>query len=231
MREPLVFLPGMMCDVRLFAPQIAAFSLDRSVMFVPLKGEATIAGLARRVLEQSPPRFALAGLSMGGIVAMEVIRQAPDRVQRLALMDTNPFADPPEMVTVRALQADRVRNGELRAVMRDEMKPKYLANGSEKGRILGLCMDMAEELGSDVFRDQSHAIRHRPDQCGTLREIAVPSLVLCGEEDRLCPVERHELMHDLITGSRLAIIAGAGHMPTLEQPEKTNEELRHWLRM
>ncbi len=231
MREPLVFLPGMMCDVRLFALQIAAFSLDRAVMFVPLKGESTIAGLARRVLEQSPRRFALAGLSMGGIVAMEVIRQAPDRVQRLALMDTNPLADPPEMVTARALQEDRVRNGELRAVMRDEMKPKYLANGPEKGRILGLCMEMAEELGSDVFRDQSHAIRHRPDQCDTLRNIAVPSLVLCGEEDRLCPVERHELMRDLISGSHLAVIAGAGHMPTLEQPEKTNEELRHWLRM
>ncbi len=231
MGEPLVFLPGMMCDVRLFAPQIAAFSPDRVVMFVPLMGEATISGLARRVLEQSPPRFALAGLSLGGIVAMEIIRQAPDRVQRLALMDTNPLADPPEMDTVRALQAERVRYGELRAVMRDEMKPNYLANGPDKGRILDLCMDMAEELGSDVFRDQSHAVRHRPDQCDTLRKINVPSLVLCGEEDRLCPVERHELMHDLIAGSRLAVIAGAGHMPTLEQPEKTNEELRHWLRM
>lgn len=230
-REPLVFLPGMMCDARLFAPQIEAFSPERPVMFIPLTGAVTITGLAIRVLDQSPPRFALAGLSMGGIVAMEVIRLAPDRVRRLALMDTNPLADTPEMATVRASQAKRVLNGELRAVMRDEMKPKYLADGPEKDSILGLCMDMAEELGCDVFQEQSHAIRHRPDQCETLRKVAVPSLVLCGEEDRLCPVERHELIHDLITGSRLAVIGGAGHMPTLEQPEKTNEELRHWLKM
>ncbi len=230
-REPLVFLPGMMCDARLFAPQIAAFSPERSVKFIPLTGAITITGLANRVLDQSPPQFALAGLSMGGIVAMEVIRLAPDRVRRLALMDTNPLADTPEMATVRASQAERVLNGDLRAVMRDEMKPNYLANGPEKDRILGLCMDMAEELGCDVFQDQSHAIRHRPDQCETLRTVTVPSLVLCGEEDRLCPIERHELMRDLITGSHLAVIAGAGHMPTLEQPEKTNEELRHWLKM
>ena len=91
-------------------------------------------------------------------------------------------------------------------------------------------MEMAEDLGADVFRDQSHAIRQRRDQSDALRRVDVPTLVLCGEDDRLCPIERHELMHELISGSRLAIIPGAGHMPTLEQPERTNEELRTWLR-
>ena len=230
MREPLVLLPGMMCDARLFAPQIMAFSQERPVMFIPLTGEATILGMARRVLEQAPPRFALAGLSMGGIVAMEVIRLFPGRVTRLALLDTNPLADPPEIGPVRERRVERVCNGELRAVMRDELKPHYLADGPEKDKTLDLCMEMAEDLGTDVFRDQSHAIRQRRDQSDALRRVDVPTLVLCGEDDRLCPIERHKLMHELISGSRLAIIPGAGHMPTLEQPERTNEELRTWLR-
>ncbi len=90
MNEPLVLLPGMMCDARLFLPQISLFSRNRSVAVMPLHGEKTVAGLARQVLDASPPYFAVAGLSMGGIVCMEVVRQAPERVTRLALLDTNP---------------------------------------------------------------------------------------------------------------------------------------------
>ncbi len=229
MPEPLVLLPGMMCDERLFGPQIVAFSPGRQVNCIPLTGEVTISALAQNVLKQAPSQFALAGLSMGGIVAMEVIRIAPDRILRLALMDTNPLADTPEKFAARMSQAERVQNGELRAVMRDELKPHYLVDGPRKPGILDLCMDMAEGLGSEVFRQQALAVGHRPDQCESLRNVAVPTLVLCGQEDQLCPVERHELLRDLIAGSRLAVIDGAGHLPTLEQPERTNEELRHWL--
>lgn len=231
MSEPLLLLPGMMCDARLFAPQIAAFSVTRSVMVAPLVGHSSISALADDVLSNAPRRFALAGLSMGGIVAMEVVRQAPERVTRLALMDTNPLADHPHQVTVRDAQIARVATGKLRQVMRDEMKPLYLAEGQRKDSILALCMAMTEALGTDVFISQSYALQKRPDQSETLRKIKVPSLVLCGAEDRLCPLERHQLMLNLIPNATMVIIKGAGHLPTLEQPELTNKALEDWLNL
>ena len=230
MDEPLVLLPGMMCDARLFHPQIELFSSNRSLMVMELKGKKTMAGLAKSVLERAPERFALAGLSMGGIVAMEIIRQEPDRVTRLALMDTNPLADPPEKAAQRKSQINRVMAGALRSVMRDEIKPNYLCHASKSHDILKICMDMAQDLGPKVFQDQSSALQNRPDQCNTLQLVNVPSLVLCGNDDQLCPISRHILMRDLIKGSRLEIIPNAGHLPTLEQPELTNRKLEEWLK-
>lgn len=231
MTEPVILLPGMMCDARLFAPQIAALSAIRPVMVAPLAGGDTVTAMAAAILQQAPPRFALAGLSMGGIVAMEVIRQAPARITRLALMDTNPLAEAPERAKMRDQQIARVLGGALEAVIRDDMKPHYLADGSDRRTILDLCMDMALALGPDVFARQSRALQTRPDQCETLRGVDVPTLILYGAEDRLCPAERHELMRDLVPGAILARIDDAGHLPTLEQPKLTNEALEKWLTM
>ena len=121
MNEPLVFLPGMMCDARLFLPQIAAFSKKVPILVMPLHGHDTIAGLARHILHLAPPKFSLAGLSMGGIVAMEIMRQMPQRVVRLALIDTNPMADATDRAAIRQKQIKQVQAGKLRSVMRDEM--------------------------------------------------------------------------------------------------------------
>jgi len=231
MQDPLVLLPGMMCDGRLFAPQVAGLSARHPVMTLTPSGADTMTALAEKVLAVAPPRFALGGLSMGGIVAMEVIRQAPERVTRLALIDTNALPDPADKAPMRDSQVARVKAGELRAVMRDEMKPNYLADGPGKAAILDLCMEMAETLGADIFAEQSTAIKTRPDQRETLRNVAVPTLVLCGEEDQLCPLDRHELMHELVAGSVLRVIPDAGHLPTLEQPEMTNKALNEWLNM
>ena len=229
MKAPLLLLPGMMCDARLYGPQIAAFSHERPIMVAPQVGCDTIAGLAGDILAAAPSKFALAGLSMGGIVAMEVFRQAPDRITRLALLDTNPKAEMPKVAQNREPQIEKVKQGHLRAVMRDEMKPNYLTDGPRMGQILDLCMAMAETLGPDVFIDQSRALQTRPDQQDTLKTVSMPTLVLCGEDDTLCPLERHELMRDLITGATLTVIKGAGHLPTLEQPDATNEALAKWL--
>jgi len=227
--EPVILLPGMMCDARLFASQTAVLSATRPVMVAPLASDDTIAAMAASILQHAPPRFALAGLSMGGIVAMEVIRQAPGRITRLALMDTNPLAEAPERAKLRDEQIARVLGGELKAVIRDDMKPHYLADGSDRRTILDLCMDMAVALGPDVFARQSRALQSRPDQCETLRGVDVPTLILHGAEDRLCPPERHELMRDLVPGATLARIDDAGHLPTLEQPKPTNKALEKWL--
>jgi pimeloyl-ACP methyl ester carboxylesterase len=219
----------MMCDGRLFGPQVAALGLRRAIHLAPLAGHDSMSALADEVLAHAPSRFALAGLSMGGIVAMEIMARAPERVTRLALLDTNPLAELPEVRARRGPQMDRVRQGALAAVMRDEMKPNYLAEGPRKAAVMDLCMAMALDLGPEVFLRQSLALRDRADRQDTLRAVRVPTLILCGREDRLCPVARHELMADLVPGARLAIIAGAAHLPTLEQPEATTAELARWL--
>ena len=226
---PLVLLPGMMCDARLFGPQIDALSSVCPLHLAMITGHDTVEALVAEVLANAPSRFALAGLSMGGIVAMEILRQAPDRVDRVALLDTNPKAEVEAVQKGREPQIARAKAGALRAVMRDEMKPNYLADGPNRQPILDLCMEMAAALGPDVFVRQSRALQTRPDQQDTLRAVRVPALILCGEEDQLCPLHRHELMHGLIEGSRLDVIPGAGHLPTLEKPAETNAALLEWL--
>ncbi len=226
---PLILLPGMMCDARLFGPQIQALSGRMPVMTFPLGQHDSVQVLAADILRNAPPVFALLGLSMGGIVAMEVVRQAPERVSHLALLDTNPLAETPEVKARRAPQMTAVREGRLWHVMRDEMKPNYLADGPRQGAVLDLCMVMATDLGPDVFLRQSQALMDRPDQCDTLSAYAGETLVLCGQDDGLCPVERHELMHRLLADSTLEIIPGAGHLPTLEKPDETTAAISRWL--
>lgn len=223
-------VPGMMCDARLFAPQITAIQPRRSVQVPELSGADCIAALAHAILDTAPHRFALAGLSMGGIVAMEITAQAPERVAGLALLDTNHL---PETETVKARrlpQMARVRSGELAAVMRDEMKPHYLSDGTERPDILALCTDMALGLGPDVFLRQSRALMTRRDQSRTLEAYLGPALVLCGRHDRLCPPDRHAAIHALLSYGRLALIEGAGHLPSLEQPDITTRHLLDWLK-
>ena len=109
------------------------------------------------------------------------------------------------------------------------MKPNYLAEGETKSSVLNVCMDMALTLGPDVFINQSRALQKRADQLNTIQSINIPVLIMCGSEDKLCPVERHEMIHNMISNSELKIIDNAGHMPTLEQPKETTEVLKQWL--
>jgi pimeloyl-ACP methyl ester carboxylesterase len=225
---PLVLIPGMMCDARMWGG-LATHLSPRPVSHAVPADSASMETLAAIVLRDAPPRFALAGLSMGGIVAMEVLAQAPERVERIALLDTNPCAEAPEVQALRQGQVDRALAGQLAAVIRTDMKPNYLAPGPGGEAILDLCMDMALTLGPDVFARQSQALRNRRDQQQTLAAFRGPALVLMGLHDRLCPLARHEMMHRLMPQSRLAIIADAGHLPTLENPKDTTAEMIRWL--
>ena len=229
MAEPLVLLPGMMCDARLFGPQIAELSIDTAVMVGPITRGERIEEIASGLLDELPQRFALAGLSMGGIVAMEILRRAPERVTRIALMDTNPLAETPQVAAAREPQIVAARTGRVLDVMREEMKPKYLAPGPAQVEVLDLVMDMAAAAGPEVFVRQSRALQRRPDQQTTLRKCKVPALVLCGAHDALCPVKRHEFMAELIPSAQLCVLENAGHLPTLEQPAQTTQALRAWM--
>lgn len=230
MAEPLVLLPGMMCDARLFGPQIAELSADTAVMCAPITQGERVEEIASSLLDLLPKRFALAGLSMGGIVAMEILRRAPDRITRIALMDTNPLAETPVIAANREPQIVRVRAGRMMEVMRDEMKPNYLAPGPQRADVLDLVMDMAETLGPEVFIRQSRALQRRRDQQAILRKCKVPALILCGRHDELCPVKRHSFMAELIPYAELVILENAGHLPTLEQPVETTAAIRAWMK-
>jgi pimeloyl-ACP methyl ester carboxylesterase len=174
----LVLLPGMMCDERLFQHMPPHHCLA-------ISQHDTVEALAADVLQKAPETFALGGLSMGGIVAMEVIRQAPERVTRLCLMDTNCEAETDKIKAMRQPQIDKALAGQLDSVMRYEMKPNYLAAGRRRTDVLDLCMEMALGLGPEVFARQSAALRDRPDQKKTLENWSKPTLILTGAEDRL----------------------------------------------
>lgn len=225
---PLLLIPGMMCDARMWG-DLSCIAKGREIRHaVPGEGHTT-ADMAAAILRDAPPRFALAGLSMGGIVAMEMLAREPDRIERLALLDTNPRAELDEVKQRRAGQVERALSGDLEGVLRDEMKPNYLSSGAHKADILDLCMRMALDLGPEIFVRQSDALRDRPDRQAVLKAFRGPALVLMGEDDRLCPLERHELMHGLMPQSRLAVIRNAGHLPPLENPVDTMAAMRRWL--
>ena len=222
-------VPGMMCDERIFSPQIEALSQNLEVTIAEISNFSSVRELASDVLKKAPKKFSLLGHSMGGIVAMEIYSQEPNRIEKLILMDTNPKAELDEVKLKREPQIREVNKGKLLEVMRDEMKPNYLAESENKSSVLNVCMDMALNLGPDVFINQSRALQSRLDQQNTIQSIKIPVLIMCGSEDKLCPVERHEMMHNMIRDSDLKIINNAGHMPTLEQPRETTEVIKEWL--
>ena len=222
-------VPGMMCNERIFSPQIEELSKNLEVTVADISNFPSVCDLASDVLKKAPKSFSLLGHSMGGIVAMEIYSQEPKRIEKLILMDTNPKAELDEVKLKREPQIREVNKGKLLEVMRDEMKPNYLAESENKRSVLDVCMDMALTLGPDVFINQSRALQSRLDQQNTIQSIKIPVLIMCGSEDKLCPVERHEMMHNMISNSDLIIINNAGHMPTLEQPRETTEVIKEWL--
>jgi pimeloyl-ACP methyl ester carboxylesterase len=176
-----------------------------------------------------PHRFALAGLSMGGIVAMEILRRAPDRVSRIALMDTSPLAETPKTAADYEPAVIKLRAGRIDEAVPALLRPEALAPGPGRAAAMAELAAMAESLGPEAIIRQIRALQRRQDYQAVLRRCAVPALVLCGAEDRLTPVKRHAFLAELIPDARLSVIEGAGHLPTLEQPEAVIDALRPWL--
>ena len=227
--DALALLPGMLCDERLFGPQIDTLGVP--TMLVDTTSDDNFADMARRALDSLPPRLAMAGLSLGGILAFEVWRQAPERVSALCLLNTNPYADAPERRTLRVAQIAEVLNGGLRSVTVDALKPAYLAAAHrDDQRLLNTILGMALDLGADVFERQSMALKDRLDSVATLATVDCPTAIVGGAEDRLCPPAYHEFMAAEIPGARLSVIENCGHLSTLEQPERVTAILQDLLR-
>ncbi len=232
-KQPLLLLPGMMCDHRQWENQIAALSdVCAPIIVGDLTSADTIRGLAMNVLASAPPQFALAGLSMGGIVAFELWRQAPERITHLALLDTNARPDAPERQSIRMEQIGAVLGGQLRSVVIEGLKPAYLAARHRSNQaLLDVIVAMAIELGPRVFERQSLALTNRADSRPMLHTITCPTLVLHGDEDVLCSRSDHEFIVCAIPGSRHVVVPGCGHLSTLESPTAVNTELRALLTM
>ena len=229
MTEPLVLLPGMMCDARAFGPQIAELGQILPVTVAPTARGERLEEIASELVSALPRRFALAGHGLGGAVAMEILRRAPDRVARLALIATSPLPDTPQQATARDTSIVRTRAGRFAEVLREDRGPDLLAPGPYRAEIHTLMTEMAQSLGPDAYLRQLRAMQRRRDQQATLRRCAVPTLVLCGAEDRIYPVKRQEFVAELVPGARLRVLPGAGHMPMLEQADATTDALRDWL--
>ncbi len=230
MKDPLVFLPGMMCDARVFGPQIAALSPDMAVTVAPVSQGDRIEEIASGLLDLLPRRFALAGLSMGGIVALEIVRRAPDRVTRLCLMDTNSLAETPQSAADYEPVVAKLRAGFIDQAVATLLRPEHLAPNGDRTSVLHMVTKMAENIGPDAITRQVRALQRRRDYQATLRKIMVPTLVMCGVHDTLTPVRRHEFMAGLIPYAELALVQEAGHLPPLESPEAVTAALRVWLK-
>nr|WP_321253808.1 alpha/beta hydrolase [uncultured Ruegeria sp.] len=229
MIEPLVFLPGLMCDARLFQLQMTVLSQERAVTVAPISTGERIEEIASSLLDVLPRCFALAGFSMGGVVALEVIRRAPERVSRLCLMSTDAQADTPQLAAAREDLIVGAQAGRLEDIMRDVIGSDALAPGPYRIPILNELLTMAVELGPDLFVRQMRALQRRPDQQGALRRINVPTLILCGVHDTLTPVRKHAFMAELIPNAELQVIDDVGHVPMLESPQAVTDALQRWL--
>ena len=232
MDEPLLMLPGALCDARLFGPQFDHF-IQHPVQMGEYGAVDNVAAMAWMVLDRAPPRFALMGLSLGGIVAQEIMRQEPKRVTRLALLDTNPDPATAEQIQARRDEIELVRRDGERAMMKlveDQYWPLYVAAAHRRDdRLRGLVLEMARLAGPDTLCRQWRAIADKPDGRDSLADIACPTLVLCGVEDGLCTPDTHRRMARAIGGARLVILPGCGHLSTLEAPQQVNEHLSEWL--
>jgi pimeloyl-ACP methyl ester carboxylesterase len=228
-KEPLVLLPGLLSDAAMWRPQLEGLADIAECRVADLTRDDSQQGMARSVLAAAPPRFSLAGQSMGGYVAQEIMRQAPERVRRLALLDTSARPDTEEQRARRRGLIELAQKGKFKGVT-PRLLPLLLHSARLDDKVLtDIVMGMAERVGPTAFMRQQRAIIGRPDSRPDLPRVACPTLVLCGRQDALTPLEAHEEIARAIPGARLVIVEECGHISPLERPEAVTLALREWL--
>lgn len=226
---PLLLLPGLLCDRALWLEQITALDDIATTMVADLTQDDSMEGMAHRVLAAAPGRFALAGLSMGGYLAQQIVREAPERVSRLAVLDTSARADTSEQSSRRRGLIELAEKGDFKGVtprlLPVFLHPDRLADAALTGAVTA----MTERVGKDAFVRQERAIMGRIDNRPHLPRISCPTLVLCGREDTLTPLALHEEIAALVPGARLEVVEECGHLSTMERPAQVSAALRRWL--
>jgi len=226
---PILLVPGLVCSPRIFAPVIPALWQYGPVTVANHIRDDSMGAIARRILAEAPPRFALAGHSMGGYIAFEIMRQAPERVAKLALMNTQARPDSPEAATRRQGQIARAQGGGYRVIL-DELFPGFVhPSRRDHAGLRQLANEMGDDVGPEGFVRQQTAIFGRADSRPTLAVIACPTLVLSSDEDNTLPNSLSVEIADGIPGAKLTIIPDCGHLAPLEQPQATAAALVEWL--
>lgn len=227
---PLVLVPGLLCDAQLWQSQVENLADIADIWIADHARSETMAGVARDVLADAPfENFALAGLSMGGYIALEILRQAPQRVLRLALLDTAATAELPEQTQKRLEFIRLAQDGKFARVTETLLPLLVHPSRHAEPALSGVIRSMARNIGEEAFVRQQHAIMSRADSRTLLGAITCPTLVLCGRQDALTPLARHEEIADGIKGATLEVIDDCGHLSTLEKPSEVNAALRRWL--
>ena len=229
MREPLVLIPGLGCSALLYQAQVPALWPLAAVQVASHTRGATMDEIAGAILADAPPRFALAGLSMGGYLAFAIMRLAPERVTRLALLDTAATADTPDATERRLAAIVLADAGDLDGVVNGSWPQAVHADRVGDAALKTVYRTMYAEVGLPAYARQQRAIMGRPDSRPGLAAIRCPTLVLVGDGDRLTPPERAQEIHAGIAGSRLVVVPECGHISTLERPDAVNAALREWL--
>ncbi len=225
----LCLLSGLLCDAALWRHQVAALGDGWNCRIPALTEDDSLAAMAARVLEAMPGRFALAGFSMGGYLTFEILRQAPERITRLALIDSRATPDSPADRQRRRDLLARAAAGPFRAVT-EALLPRYLHESRlSDSTLTGEIRAMAERLGPAVFARQMAAIMARPDSRPLLPGIACPTLILCGRQDAVTTLAESEAMAAAIPGAALVVAEDCGHFAPLERPELVTGALRAWL--
>jgi len=229
-RTPLILVPGLLCDALLWQDQVRGLADVADCWVAGHTRANNMANLARSILAEAPfDRFALAGLSMGGYAAMEIVRQAPGRVNRLALLDTSARPDTPEQTERRRAFIDLAERGRFMSVT-DALLPLLIHRShASDAALVATVRSMARNIGRQAFVRQQQAIISRADSRPLLPSITCPALVLCGKQDQLTPPDRHEEMAAAIAAASLVVVEDCGHLSTLEQPEEVNRAMRDWL--
>ncbi len=225
----LVLVPGLGCTADLFSGQINALRGDVAISVADHTRHDTIGAISREILAAAPDRFALCGLSMGGYIAFEVMRQAAGRIERLALLDTTALPDGPGQTERRLRLIALAQSGEFHAV-RDILWPLFVHPARHGDMALQRAVfKMLDDTGPEIFVRQQKAIISRPDSRSSLAAIRCPALVLAGDEDALTPVSAAQTIADGIAGSNLVIVPECGHLSAMERPDAVTEALRTWL--
>jgi pimeloyl-ACP methyl ester carboxylesterase len=226
---PLVLVPGLLCSARLYAAQVAALWPFGQVAVADHRRDADMAAIAARVLADAPPRFALAGLSMGGYIAFAMMRLAPERIAKLALLDTSARPDLPEQKVGRKKFIAMAEAGKLNDIV-EALTPRFLHKSQHNDEGLKqIVRTMAAETGAEAFVRQTKAIMSRQDARPLLSQIRCPTLVLVGDGDELTPPELAKEIAGGISGAKLTVVPECGHLSTLEKPEAVNPALCEWL--
>jgi pimeloyl-ACP methyl ester carboxylesterase len=226
---PIVLVPGLNCSARLYAEQIPALWRFGPVQVADHTRDDSMEAIAAAILAHAPPRFALVGLSMGGYIALTMVRQAPARVHKLALLDTSARPETPEQSERRKPQIALAQGGHFAEVPPLQFPVFVHRNRQHDEALRARVRTMAEETGAEAFLRQQKAIMTRPDMRPLLASIACPTLVLVGDGDELTPPPLSEEIAAGIAGSRLVVIADCGHLSTMERPEAVNRALVEWM--